>query len=149
MIRDDIDASAADPFGHAGFAGTLDRRGDREAYLALLAGRGNGDRAGQPIPDQDVAYYLFRNGWGAGVLLADDAHPACISCRPGQPFEMSLMHADLTPCDEGDEDGDMWCSLDAEGVRSVLDAISGRSTAHAAGACAGRRRMRRRRPARP
>ena len=121
----EIDRSSPDVIGHAGYLGTLDRLAQRKAEEAVLRA------VGMPMLDvpsaPDVAYYRFASGWGAGVLLGSDEHPACSNCEPGRPYEMAVLHGRGTPgklCHASGITEDVVCDLDAAGVRAVLDQIA-------------------------
>ena len=121
-----IDPAIPDAIAHAGYVGTLDRSAQRTAEERILR------EAGFSMLDRvwcapDVAYYRFPNGWGAGVLLGSDGHPACSGCTPGRPFEMAILHGRGTPgklCRASGISEDVVCDLDAAGVGATLDEIA-------------------------
>ena len=62
-----IDPTVPDPFGRAGYRGTLVREADRAKEVELL-GAGGFETGFRVFASPDVAYYRFPNGYGAGVL---------------------------------------------------------------------------------
>jgi hypothetical protein len=119
-----LDHQAADPFAHDGYLGRLDRSTQRTHLAALIADL-EVDDAQIVLATPDVAYYRFGNGWGAGVLIGDEHHPACSLGDAAHPFEMAILHGrQLYLCRNNAISPEVICPLDAAGVNDQLERIS-------------------------
>lgn len=119
-----IDSQVPDPFDQAGYLGVFHRSAARASADLVRAEVGlQRQKQGYVLPD--VAYYAFPNGWSAGVLLGSREHPACNVGDARRPFELAVLHGSKRrPCYASGLTSDVFCSLNAAGVRRELKAIA-------------------------